>query len=267
MRAILAIALALSAATARPAQDSPAAPPTGDLHRSYRLAAANEVLPYRLYVPRGYLPTKALPLVVVLHGYAGSENAAFDDAPTGLKGILQREAETHGFIVLAPAGYTGRGDYGAHLPLPPMKGLAIVHSPREDDLAQADVLGAISAVEHDYRVDRRRIYLMGNSMGMTGTLHLAQKLPHMWCAIGPSDGPPWPDFPVERLRGLSGAIFVNGGRDTIAPATVNRALAERVRAAGVETRFVEVPDGEHATAWYLALPQILDFFSEHRCGR
>jgi pimeloyl-ACP methyl ester carboxylesterase len=141
-----------------------------------------------------------------------------------------------------------------------------VQSRREDNLAETDVLDVIRRVEASYRIDHHRIYLMGNSMGMTGTLYLAEKRPAMWCAIAPSDGPPWPGYPVERLHTLSGAIFVNGGRDRLALAGVNRNLADRVRAAGIDTRFVQVANGTHASAWYLALPRIFDFFAAHDCG-
>lgn len=239
---------------------------TGDLHPSYVFPPTGQKLSYRLYVPSGYDGTKSLPLVVVLHGYMGNENTAFDETPPGLHGIVQREAQRHDLIVLAPAGYDGRGDYGAHLALPVHKGLHIVQNRRADDLAQTDVLEAIRQVEASYHIDPNRLYLMGNSMGMTGTLSLAQKFPEMWCAIAPSDGPPWPGYPVQRLKSLSGAIFVNGGRDEIAPTAGNRALARRVRAAGIDTRFVEVPDGTHASAWFIALPEIFNFFAAHRCG-
>ncbi len=256
--------LACAEAPVRPCT-SEAEPATGDLHAAYRFPQTGETLRYRLYVPRTYDGSSPFPLVVVLHGYRGTPDSAFDEAPPAQRGILQREAERHDFIVLSPAGYTGQGDYGTHLPLKPIKGVEIRTSARESDLAEADVLDAMKDVEKRYRIDARRIYLMGNSMGMTGTLQLAQKYPGRWCAIGPSDGPPWPDFPVERLRGLSGAFFVNGGRDRIAPSAVNRQLAERVRSVGVDTRFVEVPQGEHGTAWYSALPQIFDFFAAHPC--
>lgn len=244
----------------------PQTPVTGDLHRQYRFEATGEQLPYRLYVPSGYNGREPVALVVVLHGYGGGADAPFDDTPPGMQHILQREAERHGFIVLAPQGYDGRGDYGAHLSLPVHNTVKITHSDEDDDRAEADVLDAMREVERDYRIDRRRIYLMGNSMGMTGTLYLAQKYPDRWCAIGPSDGPPWADYPVQRARGLSGAIFVNGDLDKIALTAVNRALADRFRDAGIDTRFVAVPEGEHGTAWYKALPQMFDFFAAHRCS-
>lgn len=240
---------------------------TGDLHREYRFAATGQVLPFRLYVPKGYDGRTPYPLVVMLHGYGASADSVFDDTPVALDGIVQREAERHGFIVLAPSGNDGRGDYGAHLALPVVKGLDIPHDPRQDDLAEAEVLAAIGEVLQHYRIDRSRSFLMGNSMGMTGTLQLAQKYPRRWCAIGPSDGPPWVDYPVERLRGMSGAIFVNGDRDQIALTAVNRALAARLRTSGVDTQFVEEQEGEHGTAWYMALPQMFDYFASRHCNQ
>jgi poly(3-hydroxybutyrate) depolymerase len=251
---------------AAPAVAQPPEIVTGDMTRYYVLAETGETLSYRLYVPRAYDGTNADALVVVLHGYGGDQNGPFDRAPEALRGIVQREADKHHFIVVAPRGHEGQGDYGAHLRLPAAANLKITHSDREDDLAEADVMSVVQRVINDYNIDRRRIYLMGNSMGMTGTLHLAQKYQGMWCAIAPSDGPPWLDFPVTRLKYLSGALFLNGEKDQLALSEVNRALAERVRAAGVDTRFVEIPNGDHPTAWYFALPEIFDFFDAHRCA-
>ncbi|HTY92455.1 MAG TPA: tannase/feruloyl esterase family alpha/beta hydrolase, partial [Steroidobacteraceae bacterium] len=247
----------------RPPQ--PDRPATGDLHRTYRFPGTGASLPFRLYVPQGYAASRPSALVVILHGYGASADSVFDEAPAALARTVQREAERHGFIVLAPSGNDGRGDYGAHLPLPAIRNLSIPHDARQDDLAAAEVLAAIGQVQRDYRIDPDRVFLMGNSMGMTGTLQLAQQYPARWCAIGPSDGPPWPDYPVARLGGLAGAIFVNGDRDTLALTAVNRALAERLRATGVDTRFVAEPAGEHGTAWYLALPQIFDYFAGRHC--
>lgn len=39
----------------------------GDVHRQHRLDAANEILPYRTYVPTSYTGAKSFPLIVALH--------------------------------------------------------------------------------------------------------------------------------------------------------------------------------------------------------
>jgi predicted peptidase len=168
--------------------------PTGDLQLTYAMPQAQgEQIPYRVFIPSTWRADRQWPLVVVLHGYAANANTPFVEA----EGELQRQTERHGFVLVAPNGYNGMADYGANLPLPSL--LSRMDKPlqmkaeQESALAEADVLNVVERVSRDYNVDARRVYLLGNSMGMTGTLHLAAKMPEKWCAISSSDGPPWPN--------------------------------------------------------------------------
>ena len=43
---------------------------------------ANEIMPYRVYVPKTYDSAKATPLVIALHGLGGNEDAFFDNTRT-----------------------------------------------------------------------------------------------------------------------------------------------------------------------------------------
>lgn len=45
---------------------------TGDIRRHYTLDTANEIIPYRTYVPTSYTGAKAFPLIIALHGLGGS---------------------------------------------------------------------------------------------------------------------------------------------------------------------------------------------------
>ncbi|MCW3836990.1 alpha/beta hydrolase family esterase [Sphingomonas canadensis] len=239
-----------------------------DLRLTYAMAqAGGEQIPYRVYLPAGWTPERRWPLVVVLHGYGGTADAPFTDAG----GKLQQEAEKHGFVVVSPNGYNGMADYGANLPLPRTLGRGnkpLAMTPQaESALAEADVLNVLARAKADYSIDPQRIYLMGNSMGMTGVLHFARKMPDSWCAISPSDGPPWRDYPVEALRTISGVLFVNGGKDDIAKPADIEALAARAKAAGVNARVHIVPEGTHASAWVDYLTETFAFFAASDCAR
>ena len=264
-RPMLAFAAVAALSGASPGAAEKAA--GGDLHLSYALPEAyGEQVPYHVFLPSDWTPRRQWPLVVVLHGYGGTADSAFDDS----KGRLEQQAQKHGFVVVSPNGYNGMADYGANLPLPSKLsrlGKPLEMSPEaETALAEADVLHVLERVRKDYNVDPRRIFLMGNSMGMTGVLHLAGKMPQTWCAISPSDGPPWPNYPVEKLKPIAGALFINGGRDDIARPADAQALAQRARAAGVNARFHLVPDGTHASAWIDYLPQTFQFFADTDCS-
>ena len=88
---------------------------TGDFKRHYRLDAANEIIPYRMYVPTGYNGSKAFPLIVALHGLGGTEDSFFDNYNKALPPL----AEQHGYILVTPLGYRVDGSYGWGLGTPP----------------------------------------------------------------------------------------------------------------------------------------------------
>ena len=262
----------------------------GDNKRSYWFADAKEQSPYRVYVPTTWDGKKQLPMVVVLHGGGLTQDAPFDRGPENLKGILVSEAEKHSFIVMAPMGYRSYGGYGSEaLPPQPPKTPATAAptttpppaTPPGDGpppaftpetwkpvaaLSEKDVLNVIDRVEKEYKPDPKRIYLMGNSMGELGTLHLTQKYPKKWRAIAASGGPV-SEYPFQNVKGLPGAMFIQGeldkgmgGNDNIAR---QKALADGFQAQGVDTRFVLVPGGNHSNAWYMVLSEIFDFFEKH----
>ena len=66
--------------TAAKGGKDPFAAKTGDFKRHYALKAANEIMPYRLYVPPAYNSSRAWPLVVALHGLGGTEDSMFGAA-------------------------------------------------------------------------------------------------------------------------------------------------------------------------------------------
>ena len=240
---------------------------TGDLKLSYAMPEADgETIAYRVYLPSGWSADRQWPMVLVLHGYGGTADSPFDDAG----GALQREAEKHGFVVVSPNGYNGMADYGANLPLPsalPRAGEAPAMTPQEESaLAEADVRNVLGKAMADYNIDPRRVYLMGNSMGMTGVLHFARTEPERWCAISASGGPPWPDYPVERLKPIAGVLLVHGGQDDRAKASDTQLLTERMKTAGIDARMELIPEGTHGDAWIRYLPQTLDFFAGQDCS-
>jgi dienelactone hydrolase len=132
-------------------------------------------------------------------------------------------------------------------------------------LSEQDVMAVLGQVRAEYRIDARRIYLLGNSMGGAGTLYLAAKYPQLWAAIAPAGGPvaAW-SYPYARLREHHVAVlFVHGERDEHSNAVWSKALADRARAEGVEARLLVVPGQSHVRAWAVALPQIFDFLLSH----
>ncbi|MEO5961336.1 MAG: hypothetical protein ABIZ49_10870 [Opitutaceae bacterium] len=79
----------------------------GDRERHYHIAEADEVLPYRVYVPSKWDGKAALPLVFILHGNTRDHNFYLDRDG----GVIPKTAEKHGFMLVAPLGYAPNAGY------------------------------------------------------------------------------------------------------------------------------------------------------------
>ena len=101
----------------------------GDFRKAYRSTVDQTLQPYRLFIPDNYDAAKPAPMVVALHGMGGDENSMFDSYGKE----LTRDAQGHGFIVVAPKGRAPASMYRGS--------------------AEKDVLDVMKEVERDYKID------------------------------------------------------------------------------------------------------------------
>jgi predicted peptidase len=225
---------------------------TGDLKRHYTLKAADEVIPYRLYVPRSYTPQRPLPLIIALHGLGGTEDDFFDRY--GRK--MPELAEQHGYIVAAPLGYRVDGAYGVAL-----AGTTDPAAKRAREFSETDVMQVLETVRQQYKIDPSRIYLMGHSMGAIGTWAIAAKYPERWTALGVFSG-----FGAANTARTISAIpqfVVHGDADPTVPVGGSHLMVSALKAAGAEVAYIEVPGGNHTNVVEPNLPGMFDFFDKH----
>ncbi len=241
-------------AAARKGKD-PFAGRTGGMERHYVLQGADEVMPYRVYVPTHYAAARPVPLLIALHGLGGTEDAFFD----GYSGVPVTLAEQHGFLMAAPLGYRVDGFYGA-----PAGGGQDAADARRLALSEQDVLEVVRLMREHYNVDPGRIYLMGHSMGAIGTWYLAGKYPGTWAALGLFAGTARPDL-AERIRQIP-QIVVHGDADPTVNVSGSRAMVAALRTLGADVTYIEVPGGEHTDVVVPNLPAVFDFLAAHRKG-
>lgn len=247
-------AAADSVLTAVSKKRDPFAGRTGDMKRHYMLDSAREVMPYRLYVPKSYTASKAMPVIVALHGLGATEDSFFDAYGRRLPQL----AEQHGYIVLAPLGYRVDGGYGWGVAVAPTDPV----SRRSAALSELDVLESLAQVRALYNVDSDRIYLMGHSLGAIGTWKMAAKFPTMWAAIGAFSGQGAP-MTMPLMKHIP-AFVVHGDNDPTVSVRGSRTMVEAMKANGVDHRYIEVPGGNHTNVVEPNLAAMVEFFSSRR---
>lgn len=227
---------------------------TGDFKRHYRLASANEIMPYRMYVPTSYTGARAYPLIIALHGLGGTEDGFFENYDRAFPPL----AERHGYIVAAPLGYRVDGSYGWGVGQPP----ADPAVRRLQERSEADVMEVLRIVRQQYKIDDARIYLMGHSMGAIGTWRIAPKYPQIWAALGTFAGAGTPAT-LERIRHLP-QFVVHGDNDATVNVQGSRAMVAKAKELGMETVYIEVPGGTHGNVVAPNFPGLFEFFDRHR---
>lgn len=226
---------------------------TGDFKRHYLLETANEIMPYRLYVPSSYDPGRSMPLVVALHGLGGTENSFFEN----YNADFPKLAEQHGYIVAAPLGYRVDGSYGWGLGNPPADpAVQFVQARSEEDVMQ--VLGL---VQQHYNIDPARIYLAGHSMGAIGTWKVAAKFPDVWAAIGMFAGAGTPAT-LSQMQHIP-QFVVHGDADPTVNVQGSRAMVARMKELEMTMQYIEVPGGNHSDVVAPNFPGLFAFFDEH----
>lgn len=118
-----------------------------------------------------------------------------------------------------------------------------------------------------YRVDTRRVYLTGLSMGGFGTWHLAALYPQRFAAIAPiCGGMPWfvgLEGAAERMKHLPIWVF-HGAKDEVVPIQESRRVVEALKQAGSSVKFTVYREAGH-DSWTktYASPKLYEWFLQH----
>lgn len=219
--------------------------------RSYVLEETGEKMEYAVFVSRKVRKNKPSPLVIALHGLGMQ--------PAMIVSQIRDEADKHGYIVVAPMGYSPSGGYGAY----PM-GLGNPPNPQASILSERDVLNVLRLALEEFNVDERRIYILGQSMGGAGALHLGPKYSGIWAAVGATAPAVGNGEPVglENVRHLP-FIIVHGDADPGVPVERSRRWVAKFKELGITYKYYEIRGGGHSDAIFTGAPRVFDFFNKH----
>ena len=195
--------------------------------------AAGHALKYRLCRPSGYDSRTHYPLVLFLHGAAGSGddntrqfNGGNEVPPLALS--CQETQTNYPCFVLVPQ--CPRTDSWANYGSRPAETVRLT-------------LGAIDSLKGEFSIDPQRLYLVGVSMGGRGVWDVAMRFPRTFaaavpiCAAGDPAG-------VSAITGLPIWCF-HGASDPLVNVNYARAMISALRKAGGHPRYTEYPGVGH----------------------
>ena len=210
--------------------------------RTYTFPGTGKDVPYSLFVPSSYSPSREWPLMVALHGRGRPY-----DWMLGYEGLVDA-AERDGYIVVAPLGYHPRGWYGSRGPgLPRMRRPTGDTEPLPENLgalSEQDVMNVFALVREEFNIDDNRMYLWGHSMGGAGTYHLATQHADLWAAVGVAA--PAPSASPDQLDAFRHVpvIVLQGDQDPLINTTLR--WVAKMRTLGMQHLYVEVKGGDHS---------------------
>lgn len=106
-----------------------------------------------------------------------------------------------------------------------------------------DLMVLVDDIIEKYRVDTKRVYVTGLSMGGYGTWALAKRYPDRFAAIAPICGGGSVEG-IEKLKDLPIWVF-HGAKDEVVPLSESEVLVEALRKVGGNVKFTIYPDADH----------------------
>jgi predicted peptidase len=259
--------------------------------RTYHFEDTNEDLPYSLYVSSKVKKDQKAPLVVTLHGLGAPQTIMMGKTAIDL-------AEEAGYILVAPMGYNTGGWYGSPVGTGPGRGKGKGAPPTAPDaaakgrgegaakgkgfggfgggnqpanlreLSEKDTMNVIAMVRKEFKVDDKRIYIMGHSMGGAGALYLGSKYPKMFAAVAAEAPAAFWQTRKQTLQPMKDAkvpvMIVHGDIDEVVPVTNSQAWIEAMKELKMKYEFIEQPGITHGPVIESGLKPIYEFFAKHK---
>ena len=171
--------------------------------------------PFKLAIPTDYTSNKPFALEVNLHGHGGNH--------LEYSGGVRSQP---GFFHVEVLGRARGGGFS--------------------NLSEADVLDAIKYVEKHWNIDRRKIHLVGTSMGGWGTFSLCTRYPHIFASARPQCGS-GVMMPIENMLHVP-VYSVHSTDDDAVPVLASRTPLRELTEFGGEVVIDETTGLGHA-AW------------------
>jgi predicted peptidase len=237
---LAALSTASLSAVALSARAEPKEGSTDLLEKKTYTDADGKKLPYRLLTPPNYDPKAKYPLVVFLHGAGERGDDNQKQLVHGVPEFLTKEnREKYPCFLVAPQCPEGAKwvevDWSADSHV----------MPKESSEPLRLTFGLIDALQKDYSIDPKRIYITGLSMGGFGTWDAIARKPDLFAAAVPVCGGA-DEKTAERIAKLPIWAF-HGAKDGAVKPSRSRNMIAALKKAGGDPKYTEYPDEGHAS--------------------
>ena len=190
---------------------------------SKSIEADGKAIKYEVSLPAGYDGSKAAPTIVFLHGSGEQGDDGHKQATVGLGAALKLNPTAWApYLIIYPQKPKARGGWMDYEKL---------------------ILDILEKTKKEYKVDEKRLYLTGLSMGGHGTWAMACKHPTLFAAVAPICG--WgPVADAAKIKDLPLWNF-HGDKDNAVPIAKSNVMIEAVKAAGGMPLYTVYPGVGH----------------------
>jgi predicted peptidase len=200
-----------------------------------------------MLMPADYDVHKSYPLVVFLHGAGerGSDNAAqlLHGGSLFLKDSIRREYPAFVIFPQCPKDSTWAPMKLQRDSTGKVTGLLFTGMGDQGTIPGQLVKSLVDSLLTTGKIDSKRIYLGGLSLGGMGTYDLLARYPHVWAA----------GFPICGMGNVSNAVkfakvplwIFHGGADMVVPVAGSRDYYNALKKLGAKVKYSEYPGVGH----------------------
>lgn len=228
-----------------------------------------DTLRYRVLFPEGYDASQKYPLVLFLHGAGERGNNNEDQLKHGSKLFTNAEVrKKYPAIVLFPQ--CGRDDFWARVARNPEKDtLGGIEFPTTEPMGKALNLVSLllDSLVTTEKVDSRKVYIGGLSMGGMGTFEMLWRKPGFFAAAFPICGGGNPE--TAKLYGRKFPIWIfHGGSDPVVRVSNSRIMVKALKATRAKVKYTEYPGVGH-NSWdnAFAEPDLIPWLFKQQAKR
>ena len=217
-----------------------------DSYEKKMLIDDGDTLPYRILLPKNHDASKKYPLILFLHGSGERGNNNEAQLIHGSKLFLRDSIREHyPAIVVFPQCAADSYWSNVNITFDSISRKRHFDFTKDDPPTRAMKLltELLEELEENYKINSKKRYVGGLSMGGMGTFELVQRKPKYFAAAFPICGGANPQT-AKKLKKVDWWIF-HGAKDDVVPPEASQVMVDALKHVGADVKFTLYPDANH----------------------